>query len=1023
MNPHTRFARTQIADALLAVWLGFGWAGAQAAPLAVAETPLLVSTTVQPNVMLLIDDSGSMDHIIWHDDFDPDTLYPGGYTADATYNSSSSDWFTLNGNSYRLPHPAGGDSHSTRWLGNYLNWISGHFASGTDLTGGLIPNTTRMQTARAATTDFVTNTAGMRFGLSSFNFSEGGLIRAGCGATTATMTTAISALRADNWTPLAESLYEITRYFRGLNSSYGSTIPGGAATYTSPIQYRCQKNFAIVVTDGLPTYDINFPDDDPDDGSDALPNWDGLAPATPVTTPQVFPQYSDGHATGTQSAEGYSLYVDDIAKFAFDIDMKTSGTDTAGGSYQSADFLKQNLHTYTIGFTVDNQMLEDAAEYGNGLYLTANTAGQLTSALQSAISHVFATSSSSSSVAANSTRLNTDTKIYQARFNSAQWSGELLAYPINSNGTVGTSASNAANNMPAHGDRTIYAYNPTVTPKGVPFTWSGGSTQLSAAQQTALNTNLSAVNDGLGPDRVAYLRGNRTLEIQNGGAFRNRVSTLGDIVNSDPHYVGTPDYRYHLLPGTEGEAYRTFRQTSSYKNRTPMLYVGANDGMLHAFNANTLTERFAFVPNAMFSKLSALTSPNYSHSFYVDGSPRSGDAYIGGGWKTVLVSGLRAGGKSIFALDITNPAGFSGDNVLWEFTDATNLGYTFSQPTIVRLGNGQWAAIFGNGYNSAAQTAQLFIVNLADGTLIRRIDTGVGSATAAGIPNGLSTPAPVDVDGDRITDYVYAGDLYGNMWKFDLTANNDSNWDVAYKQGGTMHPLYRALDASGNAQPITVRPEVGVHTASGTDGGLMVYFGTGKYFETGDNSVPVSAPRQTFYGIRDNGSRVTGGRSSLQVQTIETVTVDGRRLRKVSNNTVATSKRGWYVDLPENGERSVSNPILRSGRIIFTTLIPDPDPCTFGGRSWLMEMDAVTGARLSYPVFDLNGDGVINDEDLLEDGTAVSGQEYDGVILTPQIVGAGEVEYKYMSSSSGTVEVMTERGDNNSARQSWRQIR
>lgn len=1023
MKPHARFVRTPIATALLAAWLGFAPTGAQTAPLTIAETPLLVSTTVQPNVMLLLDDSGSMDHIMWHDAYDPDTVYPGSYGTNTTYFTSSVTWVTLNGNSYRLPHPAGADGHSTRWSGNYLNWISTYFPAGTDLTTGQIPNATRMQTARSAATNFVSNTTGMRFGLSSFDFSEGGTIRANCGASTSTITTAIAALRADNWTPLAESLYEITRYFRGMTSHYGSSIPGGGTTYSSPIQYRCQKNFAIVITDGLPTYDTNFPSNDPDDlldASAALPNWDNLAPATPITTPQVFPPYSDGHATGTEANEGYSLYLDDIAKFAYDIDMKTTGTDAAGGSYQDANFLTQNLHTYTIGFTVANQMLEDAAEYGHGLYMTANTASQLTTALQGALSHVFSTSSSASSVASNSTRLNTDTKIYQARFNSLLWSGELLAYPINMDGSVGTSASNAANNMPDPDDRNIFASNPGGTPRGVPFTWAGGSTALTAAQQTALNTNISGVNDGLGPNRVAYLRGNRSLEVQNGGSFRNRASALGDIVNSDPHFVGTPDFRYHLLPGTEGEAYRTFRESSSYRNRTPMLYVGANDGMLHAFNANTLTERFAFIPNAVFPKLSALTSTSYSHTFFVDGSPRSGDAYLGGSWKTVLVSGLRSGGKSIFALDITNPAGFSGDNVLWEFTDATNLGFTFSQPTIVRLRNGQWAAIFGNGYNSAVQTAQLFIVNLADGTLIRRIDTGVGSATAAGIPNGLSTPAPVDVDGDRITDYVYAGDLYGNMWKFDLTASNISNWNVAYRQGGTNYPLFRAVDGSGNAQPITSRPEIGSHPATGTAGGLMVYFGTGKYFETGDNSVPANAPMQTFYGIRDNGTRVTGGRGDLQQQSITNV---GGGLRTVTDNTVAATRRGFYLNLPDNGERTVSNPVLRSGRIIFTTLIPSPDPCAFGGRSWLMELDAVTGGRLSYPVFDLNGDGIINDQDRLADGTVPSGQEYDGIIPTPEIVGAGELEYKYMSSSSGTVEVMTELGDSQSARQSWRQIR
>lgn len=1074
MKPSIRSARSQITNALVAAWLGLGCVASHAAPLTIAETPLLVSTTVQPNVMLLIDNSGSMDNIIWATGYDDNVAHPQWERCTERSSSACSSWSTmttaqgnitltsinrgacstgyqqfrrLGGTTTKcllLPDPVGGSI--TRYTGNYLNYLLETYANSNNtnneiinLTGGQIPTEYRMQVARDVANSLVENTPGMRFGVSRFygpqseNYGHGALIDATCGSTVNELQLAISGYTSQTNTPLAEALYEITRYYRGLDSYYHSSSSTCNANvpcrpYVSPIQYRCQKNFTIVLTDGLPTRDTNFPTNDPADVADTardLPDWDGLHPATTAGDYPDFPQYSDGFdPAGTGAAEGSSLYLDDIAKFAWDIDMKTSGNDTAGGSYQDLRFPTQNMYTYAIGFSTGNQMLADTAEYGHGLYMLADNAQQLTQALQIAMNNVFAMSSSSSSVAANSTRLNTDTKIYQARFNSLQWSGELLAFPINSDGSVGTMASNAANNMPEHGDRNIYAYHPTAIPRGVPFTWSGGSTQLSATQQTALNTNISGVNDGLGPNRVSYLRGNRSLEAQNGGSFRNRASTLGDIVNSDPHFIGTPDYRYDLLPSTEGAAYRTFRDSAAYRNRTPMLYVGANDGMLHAFDADTLTERFAFVPNAVFPKLSALTETNYNHTFFVDGSPRSGDAYIGGAWKTVLVSGLRSGGKSIFALDVTNPAGFTGSNVLWEFTDATNLGYTFSQPTIVRLGNGQWAAIFGNGYNSTAQTAQLFIVNLADGSLISRIDTGVGSATVAGNPNGLSTPVPVDVDGDRITDYVYAGDLYGNMWKFDLTPNNVSNWNVAYRQGGTNYPLYRAVDANGNGQPITVRPEIGRHPASGTNGGLMVYFGTGKYLETGDNTVPANAPRQTFYGIRDNGTRVSNGISDLQQQTItETLNDDGRLVRIVSETAVAATMRGWYVNLPTNGERSISNPVLHSGRIIFTTLIPDADPCSFGGVSWLMELNAVTGARFAYPVFDLNGDGVINDQDRLEDDTPTSGQLYDGVIPTPTILDAGELQYKYMSSSSGTVEVLTELGDDQAARQSWRQIR
>lgn len=1076
MKPQTRFIRKPLAAALLAVSLGLVPLASGAAPLAISESPLTVSTTVEPNVMLLFDNSGSMDNVIWADGFDPapDEPYPdwsyGGTYYDPTdgniflselaRGNCSSGWQEArNASGTRkcllLPNPRG---NSTRFTGAYLNYLFATYPNSTDLrNGGQIPTNTRLMVARNAISSFVENTSGMRFGLASFNPpvtgnpGPGGRINAACGSDNATVVDAINAMTANSNTPLAETLYEITRYFRGMSSYYNSNTD-----YTSPIQYRCQKNFAIVVTDGLPTYDTTFPTDDPADTANAaaLPNWDGEAPSTTIAMYPNFPQYSDGFSqdpacTGsscTQQREGYSLYLDDIAKFGYDIDFKTSGSDLAGGSYQDANFPQQNLRTYTIGFSIGNQMLEDAAGYGHGQYLQANSASQLTSALQSAISHVFASSSSSSSVATNSTRLGTETRLYQARFNSLDWTGEVLTFSINSDGSTQTTDSYPRSSIPSAELREIFTYNP-VTGAGVEFQWTGGvdgTTGLSADQQTELHTNSSNVVDNLGIERVAYLRGDRSNERstnpQTGvttGIFRARTSLLGDIVNSDPHYVGTPDFRYHLLPGTEGEAYATFRNSTAYRNRTPMLYVGANDGMLHAFDASTMVENFAYVPNGVFTRLTELTSPDYNHMYFVDGSPRSGDAYINGGWKTVLVGGLGAGGKSIYALDITNPASFGADKVLWEYSHA-NLGFTFSQPTIVRLRTGQWAAIFGNGYNSTVSdpTAQLFIVNLADGSLIKRIDTGANINTLSsgtvpgGLHNGLSTPTPVDVDGDRITDYVYAGDLHGNLWKFDLTASQINSWDVAYKSGQTPIPLFRAADASGNRQPITSRVEVGSHSTSGR----MIYFGTGKYLETGDNTVPANPLVQTFYGIHDNDPNSLNSprtRSNLQQQQIIAERTEfERRVRAVSNNTVASTQRGWYLDLvsPVNGaegERVVSNPILRAGRVIFTTLIPDPDPCSYGGTSWLMELDAQSGGRLSYSVFDLNDDGRFNEQEyILVDGQMipVSGVGSDDIIETPAIVSAGEIEYKYASGSSGEIHVVTELGDGQSARQSWRQI-
>lgn len=704
----------------------------------------------------------------------------------------------------------------------------------------------------------------------------------------------------------------------------------------------------------------------------------------------------------------------------------------------------------------------DADGTPDNYFLVTNALG-LQSQLRNAFTEIVARTGSASSVATNSTRLDTDTLIYQARFNSGDWHGELLAYRINSDGSIGSVMWDAGDQVPAAASRNIYTIDPTVLvgARGREFLW--GSSYLTSAQMDSLNTNDGGVNDGLGQQRLAYLRGDSSEEQQNGGSlgFRDRSRVLGDIVNSDPWYVGVEDFGYDRLPGTEGTAYASFRASSAYRGRRKMLYVGANDGMMHGFDASNGAEVFAYVPNAVFPDLSALTSQNYDHQYFVDGQLRSGDAYIdptGSGtksWRTVLVGGTGAGGRAVFALDVTDPDDFTtsagSQRVLWEFSasDDAELGYSIGQAAVVRMADGSWAAIFGNGYNSQSERAQLFIVDLVEGTVIARLDTQAGSAAA---PNGLTTPTPVDVDGDRIVEYVYAGDLLGNMWKFDVSDASSANWSVAYATAGVPTPMFTACDSASctgtNFQPITAKAQVGLHP----DGGLMVYFGTGSYFQTGDDIVAASPQVQSFYGIRDQGTPVTGGRSVLAQQSILAEVASGAELatdgasnpsdefdvRVTSDNTVDydNGQQGWYLDLvsPNNGaegERVVAAPLLRGGRVIFTTVIPDPDPCAYGGNSWLMEMEAVSGSRLATSPYDLNDDGEFTDSDFVtvtingvQVVVPVSGQRSNiGIIKTPGVISAGTKEFKYTSGSSGGLEDTAESTSTFTGRQSWRQMR
>ncbi|MFO1418818.1 MAG: PilC/PilY family type IV pilus protein [Methylotetracoccus sp.] len=725
-------------------------------------------------------------------------------------------------------------------------------------------------------------------------------------------------------------------------------------------------------------------------------------------------------------------------------------------------------------------------------YFLVTHAGKLKEQLTKAFNEIKSRIGSASSIATNSTRLDTGTFIYQAKFNSTDWSGQLLAFKIDSDGAIHDNDGNgiiderdafwdAAKKLPAAGSRNIYTYNPLAAgTKGTIFSWAN----LNATQQTAL----------VSADVVNYLRGDQTEEKHNDGLLRDRSNRLGDIVNSDPLFVGSENYGYESL-ASEGSSYSSFLQNKA--SRTKMIYVGANDGMLHGFVASEGTnegvESFAYVPNSIIgANLLSLSSDPYTHKYLVDGSPRGGDVFVGGAWKTILVGTTGGGGKGVFALDVTSPGSFGTGNVMWEFSDTdgpsdvtdplyyrADVGYSVPQPAIGRMYNGSWAAIVANGYNSASGKAVLFIINAANGQLIAKLDTKATGNTVV-TKNGLSTPIAVDVprvmdlngDGtigadeqtpvtDRIIDYIYAGDLAGNLWKFDVTGTSASSWTVA-GGGSTPSPFFVACAAAGstcsdaNRQPITGKPQVGLATDSQQDGGVMVYFGTGKYFEENDNVVPATPQIQSFYGLWDRNSgtfsndRITD-RTTLQAQSITAETSKGGfNLRLTSANSVyyqnttlsdgstVTAKKGWYMDLVKppsstrEGERVVSFPLLRGERVVFVTLIPSANPCDYGGTSWLMEMNAINGARLNTPPWDIYGaggkpDGKIDDQDMI----TINGQSYApsgkqsnvGIIKTPGVIAGGNLEYKYTSGSSGDLEMTRETGGAGRGRQTWVQIR
>lgn len=658
----------------------------------------------------------------------------------------------------------------------------------------------------------------------------------------------------------------------------------------------------------------------------------------------------------------------------------------AGNLYTAARPVKSYVVGFALPYGTAPGILDTiAAAGGTGTAFNAANTATLNSAFTTIFSSILAQSGSAAAVALTSGSVVAGGKIYQGHFNSFDWSGNLAAYSTNAAGTINGVAWDAGtvlNTQNFDTGRKIITFKPS-TSAGVPFRWpaspaSPGATELDASQVTALNTNATNVNDGNGLNRLNFLRGQTGI-----AGFRSRLaSVLGDLVNSAPAYVGPPNFSYP--DALEAASYNSFQST--YKTRTPLIYVGANDGMLHAFDAATGQEKLAYVPSKVYPNLSQLTSPTYTHRYFVDGSPTIVDTFYSGAWHTTLVSSLGAGGQGLFALDVTNPSTFTEANassiVRWEYSH-NDLGYVADRPKIVKLNTGAWAAVFSNGYNnseadgSASLTghASLFIVDIATGTLIKQITTLAGTVAS---PNALATPALVDLDADGDVDYAYAGDLLGNMWKFDLCnpngsgvcASASSGWKVAFGSGPSPQPLFVAKDSGGNPQPITSAAELTRHFSGD---GYQLYFGTGKYLEATDIA---TTGQQTFYSIWDKAISPTtiSGRSDLQAQTITTTTTAfGKLYRRSSANAIAWdapvvaggTKRGWFMDLPVSGERAVTKSTLYGGRILFTTLIPNAAVCASGGSGWLMELDAMTGTPLTGPSFDVNGDGVVDANDNL----------------------------------------------------------
>ena len=812
--------------------------------------------------------------------------------------------------------------------------------------------------------------------------------------------------RFDN---VSELFYTAYRYMKGLGNpaeyidlpsdmNLRATRVGGlpiidwtASKADDPIQFSCQKNFFLGIGDTNTHNDKLLPKSD-----------DPLSAANfQLLRTQISNQEGGVNVTGSGTGSDY------IAALAYDAntsDMRPNMDGKQTASTYWIDILESGLkgrknNAYWLaakygGFDVPNgfdpyaipSTFPDSLWHSTGetlsngnlrpdnFYVVASAQDMVDGLTQAFADIQKEQTGNRSSLALNSTTLDAGSATFQAQYTSGIWTGDLNAFTLDSaTGALSSSpAWTASSKLPLPANRKIK-------------TWNGSNfvnfTAVAGGINNATLTNLLKADSGTTAstaDVVNYLRGVKANE-NNATGFRERQGVLGDIVNSQPVFIGNPS------PGLFRDL--TFSGASAYQswagsvNRTPTVYVGSNDGMLHGFNATTGmsdsgVETFAYVPKTVIENgLGELASPAYNHRYFVDGEITVADAYDGTNWRTILVGTLGAGSvakdrsttsNAIFALDVTDPANVT---FLWEknSTDISALGNNLGKPIIAQIADGNWSVLLGNGPNSGGDKAQVVSVGLFNGTV-------KSTEMSADTNNGLSAIRAWDDSGDGLTDTIYAGDLQGNLWK--VTGLDNTSW--------TVQKLFKAVDASNTPQPITSAPLAG---RSPYTQEVWLFFGTGQYLNNSDLS---DKSVQTWYGVIDDGSATTSSRSDLlERKILQDVVVSASvsaRVIEAGAREDLFGKRGWYIDLysvasdgtrSALGERMVTQNQFQGSALIGNTRIPDAsDPCAPSGRGFIMSIDPFTGARLVETFFDLNGDGAFNSGDVVViDGvpTVVSG--------------------------------------------------
>lgn len=813
----------------------------------------------------------------------------------------------------------------------------------------------------------------------------------------------VSRIDSDGFTPMREAFKRAGDYFDPDESVdpafFGGppvhdpteTFNAGTPVLKPELGGSCQQNFSVLLSDGY---------------------WNGADP---------------GGSNNTLADIAQRLYENDLtSSLNDDLNVEDPQTGTT--------ITHQNVITYAVTFGVNGTLsvnpdepgftswptpvsntattiddMRHAAWNGRGEFLSAGNPQELINSFGKVITDAQIRAGSLKAGEFGAGSISTDSLLFQSQYNTVDYTGDLLAFSFDNSGIVDSSGNGSKGNEDAHwsaatelssrlgasstawASRNIITYNGT---QGVPFAFptdytSPTTDEISSSMisdllshsnapyiETTTDPAEIASNKTFGENIVAFLKGDKTNE---GSIFYDRKGKyLGPIIYSSPQYMGVPNQSYpNLIEGT-GNEYSTFINDNSA--RTPMVFVGGNDGMLHGFDATTGSnggkEIFAYIPNFFSNNLSNLAEINPIYNSYVDATPTIRDVFVNSAWRTYLVGGTRSGGKGIYVLDVTNDstaplatASASAANakkiILKEFTHS-DLGFTFSRPQIAKLANNRWAAIFGNGYNNSGDgKAKLFILYLDDFSH-KILNTNIGVIAnndcldSGSNCNGLSSPTIVDLNGDYKIDRVYAGDVHGNLWVFNLEDSDPANWAVAY--GGD--PFFQAClngDCSDPAkyQPITAKPVVSRHpyiTDSSTSPNVMVYFGTGQNLADGDEK---TTDLQAFYAVWDADSSDINDKTYSKLKKNNLVQQEFSDSLTITSNAVnygtgSGEKFGWYVNLATTGTnvllggRSVLTPLLIGDIIFFIVSVPDSGVCTGNGtKSYLATLEAVDGSQVS----------------------------------------------------------------------------